>query len=54
MIFALYLEPMLSRSIVSYLDDTFWLENVFSIILGRVISYFLIIIIVVLNLLITI
>jgi hypothetical protein len=38
-IFAFYLDPMLSRSIDSYVDDVSWLENIYSILLGRAISY---------------
>jgi len=38
-IFAFYLDPMLSRSIDSYSDDVSWLQNVYSIFLGRVLSY---------------
>ena len=38
-IFALYLDPMLSRSIDTYSDDATWLKNVYSILLGRVLSY---------------
>jgi len=30
---------MLSRSIDSYSDDVSWLQNVYSIFLGRVLSY---------------
>jgi hypothetical protein len=43
-IFALYLDPMLSRSIDNYSDDIAWLKNVYSILLGRALSYFAIII----------
>ena len=43
-IFAFYLDPMLSRSIDTYADDTTWLKNVYSILLGRVLSYLLMII----------
>jgi hypothetical protein len=43
-IFAIYLDPMLSRSIDSYSDDTSWLQNVYSIFIGRALSYFVIII----------
>ena len=39
-IFAFYLDPMLSRSIDSYSDDVTWLKNVYSILLGRALSYF--------------
>ena len=38
-IFALYLDPMLSRSIDTYSDDVTWLKNVYSILLGRTLSY---------------
>ena len=38
-IFALYLDPMLSRSIDSYSDDVTWLKNVYSISFGRILSY---------------
>jgi len=38
-IFAFYLDPMLSRSIDSYSDDVTWLKNVYSILLGRILSY---------------
>ena len=43
-ILAFYLDPMLSRSIDTYSDDTTWLKNVYSILFGRVLSYFSIII----------
>lgn len=39
-IFAFYLDPMLSRSIDSYSDNVTWLKNVYSILLGRALSYF--------------
>ena len=42
-IFAFYLDPMLSRSIDSSKDDESWIKNVYSILLGRALSYFLII-----------
>ena len=38
-IFAFYLDPMLSRSIDSYSDDVTWLKNVYSILFGRILSY---------------
>ena len=38
-IFALYLDPMLSRSIDTYSDDVSWLKNVYSILFGRALSY---------------
>ena len=38
-ILAFYLDPMLSRSIDTYSDDVSWLKNVYSILLGRVLSY---------------
>jgi hypothetical protein len=41
-IFAFYLDPMLSRSIDSYEDDEIWLKNIYSILLGRVLSYFVV------------
>ena len=43
-IFALYLDPMLSRSIDTYSDDATWLKNVYSILFGRILSYLVIII----------
>lgn len=44
-IFAFYLDPMLSRSIDTKKDtNDIWLKNVYSILLGRALSYFLIII----------
>ena len=43
-IFALYLDPMLSRSIDTYSDDTTWLKNVYSILVGRMLSYLVMII----------
>lgn len=39
-IFAFYIDPMLSRSIDTYSDDVSWLKNVYSILIGRIISYF--------------
>ena len=44
-ILAFYLDPMLSRSIDTYKDDTTWLKNVYSILFGRVLSYLAIIIV---------
>ena len=38
-IFAFYIDPMVSRSIDTYSDDVTWLKNVYSILLGRVLSY---------------
>ena len=38
-IFAFYLDPMLSKSIDFYLDDVTWLKSVYSILLGRTLSY---------------
>jgi len=38
-IFAFYLDPMLSRSIDTYSDDATWLKNVYSILFGKVLSY---------------
>ena len=38
-ILAFYLDPMLSRSIDTYSDDTSWLKNVYSIFIGRTLSY---------------
>ena len=43
-IFAFYLDPMLSRSIDAYEDDVSWLKNVYSILIGRALSYLLMII----------
>jgi hypothetical protein len=42
-IVAVYLDPMLSRSIDHHDDEITWINNVYSIILGRVLSYLLII-----------
>ena len=39
-IFAFYLDPMLSRSIDALENDEAWLKNVYSILLGRALSYF--------------
>ena len=38
-IFAFYLDPMLSRSIDTYSDNATWLKNVYSILFGKVLSY---------------
>ena len=38
-IFAFYLDPMLSKSIDTYSDDATWLKNVYSILIGRMMSY---------------
>ena len=38
-IFAFYLDPMLSKSIDTYSDDSTWLKNVYSILIGRMMSY---------------
>tara|TARA_B100000787_G_C16189995_1_gene296889 strand:+ start:1545 stop:2315 length:771 start_codon:yes stop_codon:yes gene_type:complete len=43
-IFAFYLDPMLSRSIDSYSDDVSWLQNIYSILVGRALSYLIMII----------
>jgi len=45
-IVAVYIDPMLSRSIDLNNDNVSWLDNVYSIILGRVLSYFLALIVV--------
>jgi hypothetical protein len=42
LIFAVYLDPMLSRSIDNFADDTSWLRNFYSILLGRMLSYFVV------------
>jgi hypothetical protein len=39
---AFYLDPMLSRSIDSYGDDISWVNNVYSILLGRMLSYLIV------------
>lgn len=44
-IFAFYLDPMLSRSIDSNNDNVSWIKNVYSILLGRTLSYLVIIVI---------
>jgi hypothetical protein len=38
-IFAFYIDPMVSRSIDTYSDDVSWLKNVYSILIGRMMSY---------------
>lgn len=43
-IFAFYLDPMLSRSIDSSSDNISWLQNAYSIIMGRILSYLTVII----------
>ena len=43
-IFAVYLDPMLSRSIDLHHDENTWISNVYSIIMGRVISYLIVLI----------
>jgi hypothetical protein len=45
-IVAFYLDPMLSRSIDNRTDDVVWLNNVYSILLGRSLSYLAIILLV--------
>lgn len=42
-IVAVYIDPMLSRSIDLYHDNVTWMNNVYSIILGRVLSYMIVI-----------
>jgi hypothetical protein len=42
-IFAFYLDPMLSRSIDSNHDNVSWIQNIYSILLGRTLSYFAVI-----------
>lgn len=39
-IIAFYLDPMLSRSLDRHSDKNIWLNNVYSILFGRVLSYF--------------
>ena len=41
---AFYIDPMLSRSIDTYSDNVTWLKNVYSILLGRIFSYLVMII----------
>lgn len=41
-IVAIYLDPMLSRSIDLTNDENTWVANIYSIMLGRVLSYFLV------------
>jgi hypothetical protein len=43
-IFAVYLDPMLSRSIDLHHDENTWISNVYSIIMGRVISYLIVLV----------
>ena len=43
-IVAVYIDPMLSRSIDFHDDDISWINNVYSIILGRVLSYLFVLI----------
>jgi len=50
-IFAFYIDPMLSRSIDSYSDDVNWAKNVYSILLGRILSYFVMILLILIFLL---
>jgi hypothetical protein len=50
-IFAFYLDPMLSRSIDNRLDDHAWLQNVYSILLGRAASYLVVLVFLVIYLL---
>ena len=45
LLFAFYIDPMLSRSIDTYSDDISWLKNVYSILIGRMMSYLAMIII---------
>jgi hypothetical protein len=40
---AFYIDPMLSRSIDTYSDNVSWLKNVYSILIGRMMSYFVMI-----------
>ncbi len=47
-IFAFYLDPMLSRSIDSSKDEESWIKNVYSILVGRALSYFVIILLLIL------
>jgi len=47
-IFAFYLDPMLSRSIDTDSDDIIWLKNVYSILLGRTISYLVMVVLLIL------
>jgi hypothetical protein len=43
-IIAVYIDPMLSRSIDLYHDNVTWMNNVYSIIFGRVLSYLIVLI----------
>ena len=45
LLFAFYIDPMLSKSIDTYSDDATWLKNVYSILIGRMMSYLTMIII---------
>jgi hypothetical protein len=47
-IFAFYLDPMLSRSIDLSGDEESWIKNVYSILFGRELSYFVIILLLIL------
>jgi hypothetical protein len=47
-IFAFYLDPMLSRSIDAFKNKTAWIENVYSILLGRFLSYLFVFILLIL------
>ena len=40
-ILAMYIDPMLSRSLDVELENPFWLENIYSIFIGRMIAYLL-------------
>lgn len=46
-IFAIYLDPMLSKSIDIQEDEMSWIKNIYSIILGRVLSYLIVLVVLV-------
>jgi len=41
MILTMYIDPMISRSLDVELDNTYWVDNIYSIFVGRVIAYLL-------------
>ena len=44
-VMAFYLDPMLSRSIDNFSEDSIWLENTYSILVGRSLSYLILVLV---------
>ena len=40
-ILAMYIDPMISRSLDIELENSYWVENIYSIFIGRLLAYLL-------------